>query len=818
MADEPDPATVADATATFCEEYESGERALETVLEVDAERDTWCFDDLPLDSGTFGELVSRGIVTAVGDEYRVASRRGVRAGLDGEPVSEDRSASGFDLSVPIAFDPRAAVGLVGALVLVFVMRSLNYRSVVRGDHVVSPANDPYYYRYWLEELLAESSDPTDWSVVTNLPEGAAELRPFTHAANWFAAALLGGDQWAANTVAVWLPVVMAVALGAVVYWLTVVVTDDVRVGIAAVVMLALTPVHAVYTGLGFLEHRLYQYVFMGVTLLALAWLAVDFQRRFDRDATPETATRAHRREPATWVAAGALGIALAVSVHAWGGSILLLVPVAGYIGLKVIADIRAGLSPLLTNGPLLAGIGLGGALIVAMHVHWGWHEPLTSAVSLLVVAGAVNVVGLGELWRRLEWPAIGLLGSEALVAGVALVAFRSLRPDTWARLAQRAGELFYREGMAETKSILALENGVVFGPLSQFGLGFYLGILVLGWACWAAYRRYEPRWLLLAVYGAFWLALAAIQGRFAAQLAIPLSVLGGLGFVWLLAWADLVREPALFRDGDESGLENRGEGRGTAADGGERSVPSIVVPTDTRTLVALLWIGLLVCGLNLFFVPSMLAQTTHSDAQFDAAMAIDDHAEDVGRESPETYVLSHWGDNRMYNYFVNGGAERYSYARQNFGEFRAGDDPDGWYHQFNNTDVGYVVVTDSNEYDATSTYARLHDELGAGGEDGPPLEHYRAVFVDDEVTAFAVVPGATIIENQPDVTDPNETVAIETEVVVSGEAIPYERTVTPDSDGRVVATVPYPGEYTVGETEVDVSRAAVENGDVIRPD
>lgn len=813
MADDSDPAAVADATAAFCEDYDDGEETLETVLAVDAERETWTFDDLPTDSGTFGELVSRGIVTKVDGEYRIPSREGVRAGLEGETVSSGTDTdSRRGLSTSISFDRRSAGAFAGAFVFLFLMRILNYRSVFRGDDVVLRGNDPYSYRYWLEELLAESNGITDWSIVVNLPPGVAQRRPVTHVTNWFFAELLGGDQLAADTVAAWLPVVATLALGVVVYRLAVVVTDDFRVGIASVILLALTPVHAVYTGVGFLEHRLHQYFWLGVTLLTLAWLAVDLQRRRDRASTARAAAHDHLQRRWTWLAAVAMGVSLTFSTFAWGGSILMFVPLAAYVGLKVAIDIRAGFPPVLTNMPILVGLGGSAMLAAFLHFRWGWHETFAGVVPSLVVVGAAAVIGFGELWRRLEWSVPGLIGLEVGVAGVGLVALRYLRPDDWARLRDRSHDLFFREhhGATELGSLFSTDNAVILEPMAQLGASFYVAIVVLGWACWIAYRRYEPGWLLLAVYAVFWLVLAAFQVRFAAQLAIPLSVLGGLGFVYILAWIDLARVPRPFREHDASG---RGESvSGAAADGGEPE-PSIVVPEDRKKLVALAWAGLLICGTSLIFVPTLSAQTTYDPAQYEAAMAIDDHAEAVDREYPENFVLSTWGDNRMYNYFVNGESRSYGYATSNFEPFVTSDDPDGWYETFEQDDVGYVVLTDQGEDVPPQTaQAKLHEELGTGGENGEPLEHYQAVYVDEEVTAFAVVPGANLTVSG----DPGETVPVETTVTVSGETIEYERDATVGDDGSVVVAVPYPGEYTVGDREVEVSEAAVENGETVR--
>ncbi|SFC59901.1 hypothetical protein SAMN05444422_111119 [Halobiforma haloterrestris] len=104
------------------------------------------------------------------------------------------------------------------------------------------------------------------------PHGISGRRPATHATNWFFTELLGGGQGAADTVAAWLPVVASVALGLLIYKLAVLLTRDVRVGVASVLVFAVTPVNAVYTSLGFLDHNLHQYFWLGVTLCRWAGL------------------------------------------------------------------------------------------------------------------------------------------------------------------------------------------------------------------------------------------------------------------------------------------------------------------------------------------------------------------------------------------------------------------------------------------------------------------------------------------------------------------------------------------------------------------
>ncbi|RZH67029.1 MFS transporter [Natrinema altunense] len=811
MAEDSDSRAIADATASFLEAQEDGDRVLETVLATDGEHATWTFDDIELDSGTFGELVSRGIVENADGGYRVADPAAVEAALAGDELEADRETEPDDRTVGLerlrtAVEPRAMLALLGALIVVAGARATAFRAVFQRGRVVSPGNDPYYFRYWMETLVGDASGPLDYGVLVDSPAGIFGTRPFAHATNWVVAELLGGGQGAADTVAAWLPVIASVALGVAIYACAVSLTRDARVGVASVLVFAVTPINAVYTGLGFLDHQLHQYFWLGITILTLTRLAVDLQRRLETGGDGRTAVRDHLRAPATWLVAAVFGLSVTAGVHAWGGSPLLLVPLAGYVALRVAMDARAGLSPMRANLPLLAGLAVGSALSLALHHRWGWHAEFVATTPALVLGGSIAVAALGELWRRLPVHLGGLLALEGLVAAVGLLAFRQLQPADWAAAMARVEDLFGRGGATETASLFSTEYFVIFGPLYQLGMGFYIALAVLGWVAWLVSRRYEPGWLLVGTYAGSLLVLAGIQVRFAGQLAIPLAILTGLGLVRLLAVVDLARPPVSLRD-SEPGRAERFEADPTvAADGGLE--PAIAMP-DGRRLAYLLGIGLLVFGLSLVYVPSLTADVTYSEAQLEAVDAIDDHADAANRTYPETFVLSEWGDNRMYNHFVNGESQGYSYARNNYEAFVTGTDPDGWYDKFNGR-VGYVVVTESNDEDVPddSAQARLLENQGAGGAGTDGIVHYQALSVTDDVAAFAVVPGATLTVSG----EPGTTVTVETNVSVSDETITYERRATVGDGGQATVTVPYAGEYAVGDRTATVTEADVLDG------
>jgi dolichyl-diphosphooligosaccharide--protein glycosyltransferase len=273
---------VRETTEEFLVENPGIQDDFEELVAVDAANGTWAFDDIPLDSGTFGEVVSREIVEKHEGEYRLRDRDAVEQALgladeteetaDTETEKSRNVPSFSDSILESDVDRVTALSLAGALALVVLFRVLPFSSVFRDDDVVLSGNDPYAYRYLVHQLLAESGSVLDVSVLSSLPGGISHGEPLYVATLWWISALFGGTG-AADYVLALYPVVSAVVTALLVYVLTVRVTEDKRAGIAAVALLAVIPAHAFRTGLGFADHHAFDYPILALSLLTLVFVA-----------------------------------------------------------------------------------------------------------------------------------------------------------------------------------------------------------------------------------------------------------------------------------------------------------------------------------------------------------------------------------------------------------------------------------------------------------------------------------------------------------------------------------------------------------------
>jgi len=755
------------------------ESPLAALLDVDDEAETWTFDDVPVDSGAFGELVARDIVERDGDEYRLADPEAVRGALDGDVPGSDSATSDSSPSIaeriplPAVSDvhTHAIALLAGALALVVAMRSFVTGAIFRDEAVVLSGNDPYFYLYWTEESLRTGESLSD------LPGGIEHGEPLLVATLAWFADLFGGVDSAGAVLAVY-PVVTAALTGLVLYWLTLQLTADRRVALAAVVILAVMPGHALRTALGFADHHAFDYVWLILTAAALVSLRT--VRAF-RDLAA----------PGPWVTALVLGVSIGAQTLAWDSGPLMIVPVGAIVAAGVLLDVRANRSPVVTQAPVLVGLTVGALLALYGHRSLGWQTDIVITAPMLLVAGTVALTAVAELTHRLGRGAGELAIAQAVVTLAGVWVVRTNFPEFWTTLLSRLdSKLFRSDDIVEVR---ALVDGDTLPFLLLFGFFLFVALPVLAWA---TRRTLESdRWVVPCLYTWYFLALSLFQVRFTGQLGIFTALFAAVGFVWLAATIDLAEPPAPFDTADSPFAD---------------WVPD---RPDASTLGALALLFVLVCGMGTLQTAIKVEQVTHEPETYETAAHLAAFADDQGWESPgERYVFSAWGDNRLYNYFVNGDSRSYGYAQSNYQAFVAQTDPADATAMIDGR-VRFIVTEDLDAPPGTM-HARLHTQLGSREDDTDGLGRYRALYAtgDGQYKAFVFVPGATVRGTA----EPNATVEVATDVEIPGETFTYERRTVANETGAYDLRVAHPGTYDIttgGETNtVRVPETAVMNG------
>ncbi|MCY4732150.1 hypothetical protein KY092_16460 [Natronomonas gomsonensis] len=769
----PSPEETNAAAREFLSDHPAAEASLEALLERDARGDPWTFEETELDSGRFGELVSRDLATAVDDGYRLANPEAIEAALDGDAVSgrvEERStASTPELTLSLAaFDRVATATLAAILALTIVIRASTYRSVFR-EHVVFPSNDPYAYVYAVERGLESG-----WSLA-ELPPGVPSGEPLTAATLLYSVELVGFLDH--GVVLAWLPVLAAVVTVAVVYRLAHAVTDDRRVALAAAFVLAVLPEHVMRSALGFVDHHPFDYVWLTITAWGLVGTFTCERLAVDRR---------------TLGSIGLVGVGVAGSVLSWDAAPLLLTPIAVATVVAGAAAVRNEQSFLASGVATVVGLGLGSALVALAHVTWGWHDATVAALPALLTVGVGVLVAGVWLWRRVALPAAAFPVAVGVgLAGLVVVVPR-LIPERWAEIQADLTRLFAQRAIAEVQGFF---TSATMGWLLTFGIVFFVALPAMVWGAARAIDGARS-WAVAASYAWTLLALAAVQIRFAGELAPFLAVFAGLGIVFLASWIDALPEAVSF-GGAKRAL----------------SVPS------RGTAFRIAGVVLLVCGLSIVLGPVSASSLSIPEEQYETAAFLEDHAAEQGYEYPRSYVFSPWSWNRMYNYRVSGESRSYSYAQTHYRPFVTQTDPDQAYDRISGgrADDAYLVTEPFPETlddpPASAMQSRLHDRFGSRGDGAGGLAHYRALYASDsgDYKAFRVVPGATISGSAASET---ETVSLATDVEIEGASFSYEREVAV-TDGQFRVTVPYPGTYELEGASVDsvtVGEDAVRSG------
>lgn len=780
------------ATRNLLEERPELAATLEELLDVD-DSGPWTFDDIAVGSGTFGELVSRGIVEKEDNAYQIADREAVRAAIEGDPYGED---DGTDSTISDRLRDRAAEinpAFIGALLLslgfLFVFRVLTYRRIFRAEMVVLPGNDPYHYRYQVDKLLAASPDPFSLSEIGEVLGQETVGEPLVPTIGYWVTLLFEGNPETAGVAIAWIPVVAALLVGCLVAWMALAITADERLAVLSVLALAMTPAHALYSGLGFFDHSALDYLWLSVIAATLVWIARDFDRHVE--SSVDDPVRTHLVNPATWAISGVFGLAVVAAVFNWNGSPILLIGIAVYGFFRSGSDLRAGFSPAASAAPVVSGLAFAAVLAHGIHIRSGWQEPAIVYAPLLVLTGLVAVIGVAEACTRVEW-----ISPRAYIGGVpaALIPLVAgawiLFPDIVNRFVVRAGDVVGRGGIAETRNLITADYGIFFGGVDMFGWLLFITLPALVWVSWRSIKAHEPRWLVPSSFAWPLLGFLLFQIRFAGELAPFAAIFTGVGVLFLLAKLDLASPPTFF--GDRSRV----------------AVSTAPLQQISRSIY-IVFVLLLVASLSLFMVPITMDSAAHEESQVEA---IEWMSADAAEHNREEFVVSNWGDQRLYNYHVFGGGDTYSVSAQHdMVTLLESTSPDKEYDRFD-SGVGYIVLPELDDANVTDEqgYTRLVEHLGTASGDVDGVGHFRAQFVSSDRTyvVFTPVPGATIKgTGQPD-----ERVVVETPVKIPGAEFTYTRYATPNAEGNFTVTVAHPGTYDVGNQTVTVTEADVREG------
>lgn len=808
-------------TERLLSEKGDAESALRSVLAADAEAGRWTFDDVDVDSGLFGELVSRGLVEKTDEGYTVTDRDGIAVALDGQAAAAG-SRDRLDLDWPSLRDlerPDIDRSVLGALAFCFavlvVLRVLPYPAVFRTEDVVLMGNDPYMYRYWNDVLLAEfgAFDPRAFS---DLPPGVRDDDVTFHLALWLLATLYPGD---AGVALAWSPVLAAVVAGVAVYYTAAWLTPDRRVAIAAVLMLAITPAHAYRSSIGFADHHAFDFMWLAITLAALVAL-----RNRPRERTEFLALSPGR----DWTFAGLLGVAVTGQVLGWRGSPIVLAPLAAYVVVLAALDVREGRSPARHNRFLVVGLTAAALVSAALFAGFGWGEVHRAMLPGAVLLGTVAVFGVSELGVRLDVPS-WLVGLAGVLAGGLVGAGLWFGTSIFDWMIERGSSWLFGalgRNTAGTLSLIGPTLGGAAGPILIFGLVMLVAFPVVLWLTVRVARGDHTEWAAPLVYFWYLLVWTVPMIRFGGSLSVPLAPFAGYGLAVFVGKVDFTGVPFL----DGTGPYRVGDVTGGVTSGPEDGDGPFGAPIAAHlAVVGLLIVFLLVGSMSFIQIPANQGPLQIDGDSYETATWIRGDAAERGLEYPENYVFSRWGRNTVYNYFVNGQSFAYIYAEDNFEDFQNSDAYEQWYDRLEGIEdpapgaeerleegVGYIVLERRGiNYPEESLYTRLFEHHSSATESMPGLEHYRTVYVSSGWSrkVFTLVPGAIVTGTGP----ADKPVTVRTPVDLEHDSFSYRREVVTTDTGRFAVRVPYPGTYEspsdgVGFEERGVAEATVRSG------
>ena len=800
------------------------------ILRIDDEHTVWTFEDIEADTGLFGELVSRGVIEKHNNGYSLANPTAVDSALahrdnlddtenikstelatDGSrsSISEsksdnnssrhllnDRVNNSIDWGLStLSIDRDRILPIVGVLALVIAFRLVAVRNVFQEGYVLLLGNDPYFYRYWVFDFVAANRSPLI------VADGIKKGEPLLVATLQIMTALFGGGPAAAEQVLAWYPVAAAVVCGVSVYLIGTRLCDDRRVGLASVAILATLPVHAYRTSIGFADHHAFD-----LAIFAFIFATVAAYER----TSPTSISELSDLTP--WIILAGVGIG--AHTLAWNAGALLLVPLGVYGVIRALASVRHDESVLYRLTPLAASAGVGGGIASLGHEVLGWQSttmiipPTLLAIALFLLAVVAEGCRRARLGYRLTAIGVTLSGAAVVIGSIGIF------PRFGDEFVRQANKLLLgagKQNIFEAQSLLSPRLGFfMFIPAIFFGLAIYVAAIAFVWGSWTGWTRDRGDLLLVCAYGGTFFTLVLLEVRFAGFLALPVAILTGVVFVWLVSKVTQMAAPTVRSVGvgvqlanEQRGMWRRYADTNTGEPSNDHDRGSTNKLNRRQILSAVIVLFVLIGGVGSVMVPIRTAALTYTDNTAGAIDKMDAFATAENRSWPETYVLSRWGDNRAYNAHLSGNSKSYNYARSNYFKFLLSSNNKVLYQQIRDR-VGFIVISDIpaySELEADTMYARLYDRHGLG-------THYQLIYAGDKKKAYAVVPGTMLVGNTSTTA---EYVKISGKMDVGSRAVTTQGRI-PTEDGSYTIRIATPGTYTIGNRTVEVTQEDVLGG------
>ena len=431
---------------------------------------------------------------------------------------------------------RGSVGTVLVLAAIcvagFVLRTTNAATVLLGYGVVLAENDPYYHLRRVLMILADWPHVPSFDPWIDFPHGApvvfAPLFDFGIATLALLAGLKPEQRFEVETLAAFVPPVLGALTSVATYALARRVVAR-PASLLAALLVALTPAHAWYSRLGFVDHHVAVTLVMVLTcalvLRALGIAAVDAPP----SAEPMNEGTAVPR-PAAAVAAA---LALACEVLLWNGAVLLVAVMdAALLGLFVAGDARRrrGVASVVCVTHLAAALALLAVVPgVVRDTGWPWSAVTLSYLHVAVLGAAGVLAGLAAMLVARGASGRALLALAVITAVAAAVVLLAQR-DALARVHDWlfAADPFMG-AVQESVSILRTSDGRLDLTEARVWMGrFFLAtplLLVFLGVRIGRGTASDPGRLFLLVWSALLFAATIAQRRFGETAAPALAIL-----------------------------------------------------------------------------------------------------------------------------------------------------------------------------------------------------------------------------------------------------------------------------------------------------